>query len=309
MALNIVFMGTPEFAVESLKMLTGNGHNIEAVFTQPDKPKGRGYALAVSPVKEYATEKGMKVFQPLTLKDEEIQQELKKIAPDVIVVVAYGKILPKAVLDTPRFGCINVHASLLPKLRGAAPIQWAVINGDKTTGITIMQMGEGLDTGDILSQREFSIGEDETSGELFVRLSKEGARLLCETLDELENGNITPSVQEDSEATYAPMITKKQCIIDWNMSSISVHNLVRGLTPFLTASTYLNGKVFKLHSVRPAEDIEIGEHVPGDVIIFDKRPFVVCGCGTIELIEVQLEGKKRVRASDFIRGNKIEKLG
>lgn len=303
--MRIVFMGTPQFALPSLARLLADGHQIPAVFTQPDKPKGRGYTLMPSPVKTFALEKGLNVYQPRTLRDGESEKILKDLAPDCIVVVAYGKILPKSILDIPAYGCINVHASLLPKLRGAAPIQWAVINGEKETGVTIMQMGEGLDTGDMLLVRRTEIGEAETSGDLFTRLAEIGAEALSDALKGMTSGEITPVPQLEERASYAPMLSKEMCWIDWNQSALQVHNLVRGLSPFLAASTRSAGKVLKIHKTSLVPQVDTSGKCPGEILIVDKTPCVVCGEGAVALEEIQLEGKKRVKGCDFIRGNNI----
>ncbi len=246
--MNIIFMGTPDFAVPTLTKLCESGHTISAVFTQPDKPVGRKQILTPPDVKVCALKYGLKVLQPDTLKDDNSIEEIKKLNPDVIVVVAYGKILPKAVLDIPKYGCVNVHGSLLPKYRGASPIQSAVLNGDRVTGVTTMFMGEGLDTGDILLTEETEIGENETSAELFDRLASLGADLLIKTLSELEKGSITPIKQDESKATYTKKITRAMCPIDWNKPSEEIHNQVRGLQTWPVAVTKLGGKDVKIHS-------------------------------------------------------------
>ncbi|MBQ8121138.1 MAG: methionyl-tRNA formyltransferase, partial [Ruminococcus sp.] len=245
--MKVVFMGTPDFAVPTLKKLYECGHEVAAVFTQPDKPKGRGYKLTPPPVKVIALEHSSPVYQPESLKKQpEMWDILKDIAPDCIVVAAYGKILPKQVLDIPKFHCVNVHGSLLPKYRGAAPIQWSVLNGDEETGITTMLMGEGLDTGDILMQRSTHIGENETAAELFDRLADIGADLLIETLGKLEKGELTPVKQDESLATYASMLTKDMCMIDFNKPVKEVHKKICGLSDWPCAVTTLDGKRLKV---------------------------------------------------------------
>lgn len=225
-------MGTPDFAVVSLENLINTGkHQIEGVFTQPDKPKGRGYTVTFSPVKDCAISHNIPVYQPETLKDGKAFEIIKELKPDVIVVAAYGKILPKEILDFPKYGCVNVHGSLLPKYRGAAPIQWSVLNGEKETGVTTMYMSEGLDTGDMLLKESTEIGENETAGHLFDRISEMGAELICKTLDALEKGEITPVKQDDALSSYSPMLSKKICPIDWSKSAKEVHNKIRGLNP------------------------------------------------------------------------------
>ncbi len=297
-------MGTPDFAVPCLEALIRSEHEVVAVFTQPDKKRGRGYKLAPPPVKELALRHGIAVFQPETLNDEEVFRVISGLAPDLIVVVAYGKILPKAILALPERGCINVHGSLLPKYRGAAPIQWAVLNGEKVTGVTTMRMDEGLDTGDILLKAETQIGEDETSGALFDRLSVMGAELLLKTLQRLEKGDIIREKQDDQKATYAPMLNKSFSKIDWNKPAAEVHNLVRGLNPWPVAETTLDGKVLKIYKTKPVLLEDKSAH-PGEVVRL--TPFVVaCGGGSaVEVLELQLESKKRMNSADFVRGYKL----
>lgn len=297
-------MGTPDFAVPCLEALIRSEHEVVAVFTQPDKKRGRGYKLAPPPVKELALRHKIPVFQPETLNDEEVFRVVSGLAPDLIVVVAYGKILPKAILKLPERGCINVHGSLLPKYRGAAPIQWAVLNGEKVTGVTTMRMDEGLDTGDILLKAETQIGENETSGELFDRLSAMGAELLMETLQGLENGDIIREKQDDQKATYAPMLNKSLSKIDWNKPAAEVHNLVRGLNPWPVAETTLDGRILKIYKTKPALLEDKSAH-SGKVASL--TPFVVaCGGGSaVEVLELQLESKKRMSSADFVRGYKL----
>lgn len=298
--MRVVFMGTPQFAVPCLQALIDAGHEVCGVFTQPDKPKGRGYKLAACEVKELAQTLGLAVFQPAKLREDGVLETLTALEPEVIVVVAYGKILPKEILKLPPLGCINVHGSLLPKYRGAAPIQWAVLNGDEKTGITTMYMDEGLDTGDMLLTEEVDVLEDETSSELYERLSHVGARVLIDTLENLPK--ITPQKQPADTATYAPMLDKTLSQIDWNKSAHEVHNLVRGLQPWPVAATTLGGKQLKIHKTRKT-DVTAG--APGEVVSIS--PFVVgCAHGTaIEILEVQYEGKKRMPIADFLRGRKV----
>ena len=296
--MNVVFMGTPDFAVPTLRKLAESDHNVLAVFTQPDKPVGRKQILTPPDVKVCAEEYGIKVFQPTTLKDENSQKELKALNPDVIVVVAYGKLLPKAVLDIPRFGCINVHGSLLPEYRGASPIQSAVLNGEKVTGVTTMYMGEGLDTGDILLTSETEIGENETSAELFDRLSVLGADLLIETLGRL--GEIEPRVQDESRATYTKKITKDMCPIDWTKPCEEVHNLVRGLQTWPVAVTTLGDRDIKIHSTVLCE--KSGR--AGEIISVDPLT-VACGSGSVIIKELQLSGKKRMDSKSFLLGHPL----
>lgn len=297
--MNIVFMGTPDFAVPTLEALCDSEHNVLAVYTQPDKPVGRKQIMTPPDVKVCAEKYGVKVFQPITLKDDNSYKELKSLNPDVIVVVAYGKILPKNILDIPRYGCINVHGSLLPKYRGAAPIQQAVLNGDKLTGVTTMYMGEGLDTGDILLKSETEIGENETSAELFNRLSVMGAELLIETLSKLDT--ITPIKQDESKATYTSKITKELCPIDWTKPNTEVHNKVRGLQTWPVAVSTLNGKDIKIHSTLLCE--KRGE--AGEIISLNPLT-VACGEGSVIIKELQLSGKKRMDSKSFLLGHQLK---
>ena len=302
--MNIVFMGTPTFAVPTLKKLYENGHNILAVFTQTDKPKGRGMKLAFSPVKEFAVEHNLEVYQPNSLKREtEIYTPiLQELNPDVIVVVAYGKILPPEVLSIPKLGCINVHGSLLPKYRGAAPIQWTVLNGDKFGGVTTMLMAEGMDTGDMLLKSSVEVGENETASELYDRLSFIGADLLIETLEKLDT--ITPEKQNEAEATLAPMLSKEMCQIDFTKDAKSVHNQICGLSDWPCAVCFLDDKRLKVYRSEIVD--EKCTHEAGKVI--DEKNFVVaCGVGAVKLVEIQAEGSKRMNSSDYLRGKPISK--
>ena len=300
--MRVVFMGTPEFAVPCLKQILEDGYEIAGVFTQPDKPKGRKYVLTPPPVKEYAQSKGLQVFQPTTLKDNSALELLESLRPDVIVVVAYGKLLPAGILKLPPLGCINVHASLLPKYRGAAPIQWAVIRGEKVTGVTTMYMDEGLDTGDMIDKASLEIGENETAGELHDRLSLLGAGLLSQTLKKLQDGTTVRTPQKEEEHTYAPMLDKSLSDISWNKSAQEVHNQVRGLSPWPGASTLLDGKRLKIHQTRLAG--MVGGR-PGEVV--GLTPLVIaCGDGRgLELLEIQYEGSKRMAAGAFLLGHPI----
>lgn len=301
--MKIIFMGTPDFAVPCLEMIHDKGHDVCAVFTNPDKPKGRGYEVVPSPVKKKAVEFGLKVFQPLSLKDSEVTNIISNYSPDVIVVVAYGKILPESILSIPKLGCVNVHASLLPKLRGAAPIQWAIINGENETGVTTMFMDKGLDTGDIIQQKKTVIGSDETAGELFDRLCIMGANLLLETLDLIESGDVVRTKQEEGEATYSKLLNKTFSNIDWNCNAITIHNKVRGLNPWPGASTYADGKLLRIHRTKVANLKDKKSHDPGVIVSYD--PVIVsCGNGDLlELVEVQYQGKKRMSAVEFFRGH------
>lgn len=308
--MKIVFMGTPEFAVPCLKVLAESEHEVAAVFTQPDKPKGRGYKMIPTPVKEEAQKHGIPVYQPLSLrKGEDAEEALKilnDIAPDLIVVTAYGQILPKEVLELPKkFGCINIHASLLPKYRGAAPINHVLLNGETVTGVTSMQMSEGLDTGDMLIKRSADIGENETYEELYARLSQMGGEVLLETIDGLEKGTIVPEKQDDSQSCYSPMIKKEMSKLDFTKTVNEVHNTVRGVTGF----TMLGGKRLKVFKSEISHNIAPGEAGT----IADAEKFAVsCSDGVIIFNEVQLEGGKRMKTSDLLRGRKLakgEKLG
>lgn len=294
-------MGTPDFAVPSLDALARAGHEVCAVYTQPDKPQGRKQTLTPPPVKTLALDLGLPVFQPPTLRDEVELERLRGFAPEVIIVAAYGKILPRAALDIPPFGCVNVHASLLPRWRGAAPIQWAVIAGDKTTGVTIMQMAEGIDTGDILLSKETAIGERETAGELFERLAHSGAELLVEALGRLNELERVP--QDEMESCYARMLDKRMAEIDWTKSAREIDCLVRGLNPWPIALTKLEGARLKIYESLPCE----GEGSPGEVIESDTKTglTVACGEGALRLTEVQLTGGKRMKCSDFLRGHRV----
>lgn len=306
--MRIVFMGTPDFAVPSLQALIDAGHDVCAVYTQPDKPQGRKQILTAPPVKTLALEHDIPVFQPNTLKNEDEQARLRELAPEVIIVVAYGKLLPKAVLDIPPHGCINVHGSLLPRWRGAAPIQWAVIAGDEMAGVTTMQMAEGLDTGDMLLTYETKVGEKETAGELFDRLAQSGAELLTQTLVKLDE--ITPRPQDDAQSCYAHMLDKQMAVIDWSKSAHEIDCLIRGLNLWPIALTTLSGERLKVFAAEKAN----GRGDPGTVLEADPKKglTVACGEGALRLTEIQLVGGKRMKATDFLRGHSLEvgvKLG
>ena len=306
--MRIVFMGTPDFAVPSLQALIDAGHDVCAVYTQPDKPQGRKQILTAPPVKTLALEHDIPVFQPNTLKNEDEQARLRELAPEVIIVVAYGKLLPKAVLDIPPHGCINVHGSLLQRWRGAAPIQWAVIAGDEMAGVTTMQMAEGLDTGDMLLTYETKVGEKETAGELFDRLAQSGAELLTQTLVKLDE--ITPRPQDDAQSCYAHMLDKQMAVIDWSKSAHEIDCLIRGLNPWPIALTTLSGERLKVFAAEKAN----GNGEPGTVLEANPKKglTVACGEGALKLTEIQLVGGKRMKATDFLRGHSLEvgvKLG
>lgn len=312
--MKIVFMGTPDFAAKSLEELIKANYNIEAVVTNPDRPKGRGMKMLYTPVKEVAISKNIPIFQPEKVKNNiEFINNLKAINPDVICVVAYGKILPKEILDIPKFGCINVHASLLPKYRGAAPIQWAILNGDKETGVTTMYMDIGMDTGDMILTEKVKIREDETTGELWDRLSKIGGNLLVETLKQIENG-IAPRIPQGDDYTMAPMLDKQMSKIDWeNKTAEEITNLVRGLNPIMGAYSYLNGKKIKFWKVEVAKNIGYDENnikifKNGTVIISDPRDgvFIKTKKGILRVLEIQGENAKKMSIQDFLRGNRIQ---
>lgn len=295
--MRIVFMGTPDFAVPCLKALIEDGNEIVGVFTQPDKPKGRGYTLTPPPVKVTALENGIEVFQPSTLKDGKAFEILKKLNPEMIIVVAYGKILPKEIIELPPYGCINVHASLLPEYRGAAPIQWAVLDGKKKTGVTAMYMDVGLDTGDMLMKSETEIGENETADELHDRLSALGAELIVKVVHSAKDGTLKREKQDDTKSCYAKMLTKEMSKIDFSKSAQEIHNQVRGLNSWPSAVAVLNGKKIKIHRTVTAD----GSGEAGQVLSLS--PFVVaCGTGAVEILELQPEGKKKMSAQSFVNG-------
>ena len=299
--MRIVFMGTPEFAVPSLRALLDAGHDVAAVFTQPDKPQGRRMTLTPPPVKQAAEENGIPVFQPKTLKSPEEVSRISGMNPDAIVVAAYGKILPKAVLDIPKFGCINVHASLLPKYRGAAPIQAAILNGDAEAGVTIMMMAEACDTGDILFEKATPIGPEENTPGLTKRLADLGAGLLVTALKAVEDGSAVPQKQDDARSSYVSLITKKMSPVDWSRTAQEIHNQIRALDPWPAASAELEGHRLKIYRSRPAGG-EYGE--PGLVVPGSEKFIVCCGDGSaLELLEVQTEGGKKMSGSDFLRGH------
>lgn len=306
--MKILFMGTPDFAKESLEAVYNAGHEILGVVTNPDRPKGRGMKMVASPVKEYALSKDLEIYQPEKVRNnDEFIEKIKSLEPDVICVVAYGKILPKEVLDIPRLGCINVHGSLLPQYRGAAPIQWAVINGDRITGITTMYMDVGMDTGEMILKEEVEIGSDETTGELWDRLSKIGGQLLVKTLEQIEKG-VAPRIPQGEEFSMAPMLDKEMSKIDWNnKSAIEIKNLVRGLDPIMGTYSYLNGKKVKIWKVDVLPNDNINTE-NGTVIKADSKDglFIKAKDGIIKVIEIQSENAKRMSAQDFLRGNNIE---
>ena len=312
--MKIVFMGTPDFAATSLNALIEANYNIESVVTNPDRPKGRGMKMLYTPVKEVAISKNIPIFQPEKVKNnEDFINIIKEINPDVICVVAYGKILPKEILDIPKYGCINVHASLLPKYRGAAPIQWAILNGDKETGVTTMYMDVGMDTGDMILNEKVQIGENETTGELWDRLAKIGGKLLVETLKQIEQGT-APRIPQGNDFTMAPMLDKEMSKIDWeNKTAEEIKNLVRGLNPIMGAYTLLNGKKIKFWKVEVANNIGYDEDNikifrNGTVIISDPRDgiYIKTKKGILRVLEIQGENAKKMPIQDFLRGSIIE---
>lgn len=299
--MKIVFMGTPDFAVPSLQRLIDRGHQVAGVFTQPDKPVGRRQELTPPPVKELALRFGIPVFQPVKLRDGTALSLLRELNPELVVVVAYGRILPPELLAAPKYGCINIHGSLLPRYRGAAPIQWTVINGEALAGVTSMYMAEGLDTGDILLQLSTPVGEEETAGELFDRLAPLGADCLEQTLERLESGQLCALPQDETLATYAPMLDKEMARLDFHKSPRELCCLIRGLCPWPVAYTGLDGKKLKVYAARPAEGFS-GE---AGTLLSGSRMIVAAGEGAIELLRVQLEGSRQMDAADFLRGKRL----
>ncbi len=301
--LRTVFMGTPEFALQPLQGLLAAGVNLVGVYTQPDRPKGRGKKLAASPVKQLALEHGIPVFQPPKLRDLQAVEELQALQPDLIIVVAYGQILPKVALDIPRYHCINIHASLLPKYRGAAPINKVIIDGGTETGVTTMLMDVGLDTGDMLVKRSLNIGENETAGELHNRLALLGREVMEETLGQLCAGTLVAEKQDDALSCYAPMLKKEDGLIDWQRSALEIHNQVRGLDPWPGAYTYLEGEVLKI----AATTVDTGSvEAAGTIISADKTGVrIACGEGVLIVGELQLPGRKRLAAMNFLSGRPL----
>ena len=300
--MRILFMGTPEFAQVSLQALLDDGRQVVCVITQPDKPKGRGYEMAMSDVKKLALEKNIPVHQPITLKDGAIMPLLEEYHPDIIVVVAYGQILPEYVLNFPKYGCINIHGSLLPKYRGAAPIQRAVIDGEKLSGVTSMYMEKGLDTGDMLIKRELPISCEATAGEYHDALAVLGGEVLLETLDKIKEGTLTPEKQNDSLSTYASQLSKAEGEIDWNNTSEAIYNKVRGLNPWPMAYSFIGGKRFTIDFVYKCE--QSGN--PGKVLRADENGLIVgCGEGSVLIKNIKVEGKKKMSVGDYLRGHTI----
>lgn len=315
--MRIVFMGTPDFSVPVLECLAESEHEVVLVVSQPDKPKGRGKELLQTPVKKKAQEYHIPVLQPEKVKAWQVVEELRKIQPDCIVVVAFGQILSKEILDLPKYGCVNIHASLLPEYRGAAPIQWAVIDGLKETGITIQQMDIGVDTGDVLDKLTVPIASDETGGSLFEKLSKLGGPMLLETLKKLEEGTVLPVKQDDSKATYAKMLDRSMGNIDFSKSAEEIERLIRGLNPWPSAYTFYQGKMLKIWRAQVIEENALwlentssteNTSQMGEIVKIDKEAiYIQTGKGILKLLEVQLEGKKRMDTAAFLRGVKVEK--
>lgn len=302
---NIIFMGTPDFAVPCLDKLNQN-YNVTAVITQPDRPKGRGQHLAKSPVKIYAEEHDLPVYQPEKIKTAEFTEKLRKMQPDLIIVVAFGQILSQEILDIPKFGCINVHASLLPRWRGAAPIHWSIIGGDKETGVTTMYMDAGLDTGDMILKAITPITSEMTTAQLHDTLMMQGANLLIETIQSIENGTVSREKQDDSLSCYAKMLNNDNCRIDWTKSAQEIHNLVRGLNSWPIAYTTLNGKKFKIWQTKII-DVDTTGKTPGQIIDLTKKGIIVTtGNGAIELLQIQPPNKAKMPASSYINGHRQE---
>lgn len=305
--MRVIFMGTPDFSVGTLEAIIEAGHQVDLVVTQPDKPKGRGNEIAFSPVKECALAHGIEVFQPNRIKEYDNVEFLRKYNPDIIIVVAFGQILSQAILDMPKYGCINVHASLLPKYRGSSPIQWAVINGEKVSGVTTMRMDIGVDTGDMIQTREVELAQEETGGSLFDKLASVGAKLCVETMQLIEEGKAEYTPQDHAQATHTTMIDKELGNIDWSKSASSIECLIRGLNPWPSAYTFLDGKMLKIWKARVTEDNMEKDAPNGTVVGFTKKGMLVStGDGILELLEVQLQGKKRMDCDAFLRGYQVE---
>ena len=302
--MRVVFMGTPDIAATCLKKILADGFQVVGAFTQPDRPKGRGMKMVFSPVKEVALEHEIPVFQPENFREEDSVQQLRDLKPDICAVVAYGRILPQKVLDIPTFGCINIHASILPQYRGSAPYQWAVLDGLQETGVTAMYLCREMDAGDIIEVSKTPIGENETAGELLDRLAVLGADLLSKTLSRFAaEGRVDRTPQRSEEATYAPMLDKSMCPIDWNKTAQQVHNHVRGLHPWPVATMELQGKTFKVHATRIVE----GSGKPGQILGLTKTGLrIACGEGAVEILSLQAEGGKRMAAPDYFRGHPLE---
>ena len=301
--MRVIYMGTPDFAVGALEEIIKAGHEVALVVTQPDKPKGRGNVMMQTPVKECALAHGIPVYQPNRVREKAVIEEIKAQNPDVIIVIAFGQILPKEILEAPRYGCINIHASLLPKYRGAAPIQWAVINGEKITGVTTMQMDTGIDTGDILEQVTMKLDPKETGGSLFDKLSKMGGKLLLSTLDRAEAGTLQPIKQQEELASHARILNKQTGHIDFQKSAAEIERLIRGLNPWPSAFTHVDGKLLKIWDAEVLPDEEGADEKPGTVVKSDKNGlYIATGDGILSVVCLQLEGKKRMDVRSFLAG-------
>lgn len=301
--MRVVFMGTPDIAATCLKKIIADGFEVVGVYTQPDRPKGRGMKMVMSDVKQVALANDLPVFQPENFREEETVQQLRDLKPDICAVVAYGRILPQKVLDIPTFGCINIHASVLPKYRGSAPYQWAVLDGLTETGVSAMYLVREMDAGDIIEVTKTPIGENETAGELLDRLAVLGADLLSKTLTRFTQGPVSAVPQNPEEVSFAPMLDKSICPIDWNKTARQVHNHVRGLHPWPVATMELQGKKFKVHEIRPVP----GSGKPGDILGLTKTGLIIaCGEGAVEIRSLQAEGGKRMAAPDYFRGHPLE---
>ena len=297
-------MGTPDIAATCLKKILADGFDVVGVYTQPDRPKGRGMKLVASPVKEVAVAAGIPVFQPENFREDASVEQLRALQPDICAVVAYGRILPQKVLDVPKYGCINIHASLLPKYRGSAPYQWAVLDGLTETGVTAMYLTREMDAGDIIDVSKTPIGENETAGELLDHLAVLGAELLSKTLTRFESGKVPATPQDAAGVSYAPMLDKSMCPIDWTKTAQQVHNHVRGLHPWPVATMELQGKTFKVHATRVVE----GSGKPGEILSLTKTGLrIACGEGAVEITSLQAEGGKRMAAPDYFRGHPLER--
>ena len=302
--MRVVFMGTPDFAAGILEAVIGAGHEVVLAVTQPDKPKGRGGAVQSSPVKECAVSRGIEVYQPKRVREAECVEFIRKREPEIILVAAFGQILSEEILQMPKYGCINVHASLLPKYRGAAPIQWAVINGERVSGVTIMRMDAGIDTGDMIEKAEVELSPQETGGSLFDKLEKLGADLLIRTMEKIENGTAVYTKQEESKATHVGMIKKELGLISWEKPAAELERLIRGLNPWPSAFTKINGKTLKIWQARPEAGGDVSK--AGEVAVVNKKELKIhTGEGVLSLLEVQLEGKKRMDIEAFLRGYKV----
>ena len=300
--MRVVFMGTPDIAATCLKKIIADGFEVVAVYTQPDRPKGRGMKLVQSPVKELALQQGLPVFQPESFRDDDAVEQLRALRPDVVAVVAYGRILPQRVLDIPRLGCVNIHASILPAYRGSAPYQWAVLDGCAETGVTAQFMSKGVDEGDIIDVAKTDIGENETAGQLLERLAVLGAALLSKVLTRFTRENVVAVPQNNAEASFAPMLDKSICPIDWSKTARQIHNQVRGLHPWPVATMELKGQRFKIHETRVLDR----SGAPGEILELTKTGLVIaCGEGAVEIRQLQAEGGKRMAAPDYVRGHPL----